>query len=42
MALFEARHAEVDAQRKLLGLQRELARAQAQLAFKPLASGAQP
>jgi outer membrane protein, heavy metal efflux system len=41
-ALFEARHAEVDAQRKLLGLQRELARAQAQLAFKPLASGAQP
>jgi len=41
-ALFEARHAEVDAQRKLLSLQRELARAQAQLAFKPLASGAQP
>ena len=42
MALFEARHAEVDAQRKLLSLQRDLAKAQAQLAFKPLAPGAQP
>jgi outer membrane protein TolC len=39
-ALFEARHAEVDAQRRLLALQRDLARAQAQLTFKPLAQGA--
>ena len=38
-ALFDARHAEVDAERKLLALQRDLARAQAQLAFKPLANG---
>lgn len=38
--LFEARHAEIEAQRKLLALQRELSRAQAQLAFKPLAQGA--
>lgn len=37
--LFEARHAEVEAQRKLLALQRDLAKAQAQLAFKPLAQG---
>jgi len=34
--LFEARHAEVDAQRKLLALQRDLARTQVQLAFRPL------
>ena len=34
--LFEARHAEVEAQRKLLALQRDLARTQAQLAFKPI------
>jgi cobalt-zinc-cadmium efflux system outer membrane protein len=40
MTLFEARHAEVEAQRKLLALQRELAKARAQLAFKPLARGA--
>ncbi|HEY1229619.1 MAG TPA: TolC family protein, partial [Ramlibacter sp.] len=40
MTLFEARHAEVDVQRKLLNLQRELARVQAQLAFKPIAGGA--
>ncbi|PNG48760.1 MULTISPECIES: TolC family protein [unclassified Variovorax] len=40
LTLFEARHAEVDAQRKLLSLQRDLAKAQAQLAFKPLAPGA--
>jgi cobalt-zinc-cadmium efflux system outer membrane protein len=33
--LFESRHAEVEARRKLLGLQRELAKAQAQLVFKP-------
>lgn len=38
-ALFEARHAEVEAQRKCLALQKELARAQAQLAFKPVAAG---
>ena len=37
--LFEARHAEVDAERKLLALQRDLARAQVQLAFKPLMNG---
>ena len=40
--LFEARHAEVDAQRKLLALQREFARVQAQLAFKPLAEAGTP
>ena len=38
--LFEARHAEVEAQRKLLSLQRDLAKAQAQLVFKPLNVGA--
>jgi len=38
-SLFEARHAQVQAQQKLLTLQRDLARAQAQLAFKPLAQG---
>jgi outer membrane protein, heavy metal efflux system len=38
--LFEARHAEVEAQRKLLGLQRDLAKAQAQLVFTPLSQGA--
>jgi len=37
-ALFEARHMEVEVQRKLLILQRDLAKAQAQLAFKPLAA----
>lgn len=37
--LFESQHAEVDAQRKLLALQRDLARAQVQLAFKPLSKG---
>jgi hypothetical protein len=42
VALFEARHAEVEAQRKLLGLEREFARTRAQLAFKPLVEGAQP
>jgi hypothetical protein len=40
VTLFEARHAEVDAQRKLLNLQRDLAKSQAQLAFKPLTLGA--
>ncbi|MEJ8857790.1 TolC family protein [Variovorax robiniae] len=34
--LFEARHAEVEAQRKLLALQRELARTLAQLVFRPI------
>lgn len=37
--LFEARHMEVEAQRKLLSLQRERAKAQAQLAFKPIENG---
>jgi len=36
VALFEARRAEVEARRKLLTLQRDLARTQAQLAFRPL------
>lgn len=40
MTLFEARHAEVEAQRKLLALQRDLARTQAQLALKPIPEGA--
>jgi outer membrane protein, heavy metal efflux system len=34
--VFEARHAEIEAQRKLLMLQRDLAKAQAQMAFKPV------
>jgi outer membrane protein, heavy metal efflux system len=34
--VFEARHAELAAQRKLLALERELAKAQAQLTFKPV------
>lgn len=38
--LFEARHAEVEAQRKLLVLQRDLAKTQAQLVFKPIFQGA--
>jgi cobalt-zinc-cadmium efflux system outer membrane protein len=37
--LFEARHREDDAERKLLALQRDLAKAQVQLAFKPLMNG---
>jgi outer membrane protein TolC len=40
LTLFEARHAEVDAQRKLLALQRDLAKAKAQLAYRPLDLGA--
>lgn len=36
MALFDARHAEVEVQRKHLALQRDLAKARAQLAFKPI------
>jgi outer membrane protein TolC len=39
-SLFEARHAEVEAQRKLLNLQRDLAKTQARLAFRPLTPGA--
>lgn len=38
--LFEARHAEVEAQRKVLNLRRDLAKVQAQLVFKPIAQGA--
>jgi len=38
--VFEARHMELDAQRRLLQLQRELAKVQAQLVFKPIAAGA--
>lgn len=38
--LFEARHAQVEAQRKWLGLQRDLARTRAQLVFKPIPQGA--
>jgi cobalt-zinc-cadmium efflux system outer membrane protein len=41
-SLFEARRAEIDVQRKLLNLQRDLAKTQAQLAFKPLTVGAAP
>lgn len=41
MTLFEARHAEVETQRKLLALQRDLAKVQAQLAFKSIPGGAQ-
>jgi len=37
--LFEARHAEVEAQRKVLNLRRDLAKVQAQLIFKPIAQG---
>ena len=37
--LFEARHAQVDAERKVLALRRDLARATVQLAFKPLTTG---
>ncbi len=38
--LFEARHAELEAQRKWLALQRDLAKARAQLVFKPVSQGA--
>ncbi len=40
--VFEARHAEVEAQRKLLSLQRDLAKTQAQLVFKPVLPGDAP
>ena len=42
VTLFEARHAEVEAQRKRLALQRDLAKVQAQLAFRPLSSEVAP
>jgi hypothetical protein len=38
--LFEARHAELEVQRKVLSLQRDLAKTQAQLVYKPLSFGA--
>ena len=38
--LFEARHAEAEGHRKLLALERELARRQAQLAYRPIETGA--
>jgi len=37
--LFEARHAEVDGQRKLLALQRDLAKRQVELAYRPIPTG---
>ena len=37
--VFEARHAEVEAQRKLIALQRDLSRTQAQLALKLILDG---
>ncbi|NUZ08903.1 TolC family protein [Piscinibacter koreensis] len=40
VTLFEARHAEVDAQRKLLSLRRDLMRARMQLSLKPVQQGA--
>jgi outer membrane protein TolC len=39
IALFDARHAEVDVQRKLLTLQRDLAKRQATLAYRPVPAG---
>lgn len=39
--MFEARHAELEAQRRLLELQRDLARAQARLAYQPVQEGAE-
>jgi len=42
VTLFEARHAEVEVQRKLLALQRDLARTQMQLAFRPLSAEVTP
>jgi outer membrane protein TolC len=42
VALFEARHAEVEVQRKLLTLQRDLAKTQARLAFRPLSAEVTP
>lgn len=42
VTLFEARHAEVEVQRKLLTLQRDLAKTQVQLAFRPLSAEVAP
>jgi len=42
VTLFEARHAEVEAQRKLLSLRRELMRTKLQMRLKPLEQGAAP
>ena len=42
VALFEARHAEVEVQRKLLSLRRDLIRAKLQMRLKPLEQGAAP
>jgi outer membrane protein TolC len=42
VTLFEARHAEVEAQRKLLALRQDLAKAQVQLAYRPLSLGVAP
>lgn len=42
VTLFDARHAEVEAQRKLLTLQRDLARTHVQLAFRPLTTEVAP
>lgn len=41
-ALFEARHAEVEAQRKLLSLQRDLSKSTAELMLKPIVLGFMP
>jgi len=41
-ALFEARHAEVEAQLKLLELQRQLANTRVRLVYKPLQEGSAP
>lgn len=40
--VFEARQAEVEARRRLLNLQRDLARTRAQLVFRPISQGATP
>lgn len=40
VTVFEARHAEVEARRKLLAIQRDLARTEAELAFRPLSEEA--
>ena len=40
VTVFEARHAEVEAQRKVVSLQRDLAKAQAQLVFNTISQGA--
>ncbi|MGM9488042.1 TolC family protein [Ideonella sp. YS5] len=40
--LFEARHAELESERKLVSLQRELARTRVQLVYKPIATGVAP